>query len=88
MGEPVIYDLTVEFRRKSDPCVTMRGLTHAQLLYEIRRLPSYSTWRIRPIDADQPRRLASPLVCYAWSPAGRHAPSPRPAGDSRPNQQQ
>jgi hypothetical protein len=65
----VIYNLTIEFRRNSDPRVTLRGLTHAQLVYQVRRMPPYATWTIRPIDADQPGRLASPLVCYAWSPA-------------------
>lgn len=66
------------------PIVTLLGLTHAQLVYEIRRLPHHASWTLRVIDADKPRRPPAPLVCYAWpaSPA-----KTLPVGDAglRPN---
>ena len=60
------YDLTVELRRVSDPRVTLLGLTHEQMMYEIRRLPHYASWTIKVVDADKPSRMPAALVCCAW----------------------
>ena len=79
----MLYNLSVELRRSSDPRITMRGLTHTQLMYEIRRLPHYAAWTIKPFDADKPSRMPAALVCCAW-PASPPNPTREDAG-LRPN---
>ena len=48
------------------PIMTLLGLTHAQLMHEVRRLPHTAQWTLRVIDADKPSRMPAALVCYAW----------------------
>ena len=63
--------------------MTLLGLTHAQLMHEVRRLPHTAHWTLRVVDADKPRRLTAPLVCCAW-PASTPNPTRVDAG-LRPN---
>ena len=77
------YNLRITLDAQT-PIMTLLGLTHAQLMHEVRRLPHTAQWTLRVVDADKPRRTPmQPLVCYAW-PASTPNPTRVDAG-LRPN---